>query len=201
MNAGKVKIIAALFFTMLFTVSVTAQTPKITSLVVEPLFPHYNYVTLQGENISSTPIIGEFNPGWQVCRPCSVGTEIPLSVNRTRNANLGAIYINGSTNLVIGGVPYSFAVGWLDMTYNVPSARIIKGDQRKRLSFAREAEANMRITLWRNGNEFPNATPILDQTLTMHCTAHLSLIRYRNSVGTSWLYDTKSYKWICTAID
>lgn len=201
MKTDSVKTVTALLFVMFLFASTQAQAPKITSLIITPTYPHTNTVEIDGENISSTPIGGEFNPGWERCKPCSVGTEIPLSVNRTRNGSLGSIEIRGSTTLIINGVTYSWAVGWLEMIYNVPSVKLIKADNRRTPRYAREGNADMRIKLWRSDNEFPNGTPILDQSLQMRCTAYISFWRYRNFSNTSWLYDTKSYQWICRAVD
>jgi len=178
-----------------------AQNAKITSLIMEPIFPVQNFITLDGNGISSTPIGGEFNPRWESCKPCGVNTEISLSVNRTSNGGLGYIYINGGTNLVIDGTTYNFATGFLEMTYNVPAAKILKTDNRKRsLWYSREGVADIHIKLWRNNNDFPNAQPIFEQTLQMNCKSFLKVSRYRRTENT-WQHDTQSYKWVCTAID
>ncbi len=198
------KILLILLFFLAFTaVSSEAQNAKITSLVIEPIFPSYNTVTIGGYNISSTPIFGEFNPRWETCRACSVNTEISLSVYRNNNSDsLGPIGINGSTTLTIDGVIYDFATGWLEMTFTVPPAKILLTDKRKKnLRFSRQGVANMHIKLWRNGNDYPNAPAIFEQSLQMNCTAYLNVARYRNSNGNGWLHDTQSYQWNCTAVD
>lgn len=195
------KILYIVYFLFTASVFTQAQNAKITSLVIEPVYPSFNYVTIGGDGISSTPIIGEFNPRWETCRPCGVNTEIALSVNRTSNSGIGPIWINGITNLVIDGTTYNYATGTLEMTYNVPAAKILKTDNRKKnLWFSRQGVADMHMKLWRNGNEYPNAPPIFDQTLQMNCTAYLNVSRYRRTENT-WLHDTKSYKWVCSAID
>lgn len=195
------KILCVVCFLFAATAFTQAQNAKITSLVIEPVYPSFNYVTIGGNGISSTPIFGEFNPRWETCRPCGVNTEIGLSVNRTSSSGIGPIWINGTTDLVIDGTTYNFATGTLEMIYDVPAAKILKADNRKKsLWFSRQGVADMHIKLWRNGNDYPNAPPIFEQTLQMNCMAYLNVSRYRRTENT-WLHDTQSYKWQCTAID
>ncbi|MCD9187084.1 MAG: hypothetical protein LUM44_11675 [Pyrinomonadaceae bacterium] len=184
-------------------ISIQAQNVKIKSLVIEPSYPDSNYVSVNGDNISSTSIRGEFDPGWWRCRlPCDSGTEIPLSIVRT-STGIGYLPIRGAADLNIDGVKYDWVVGSLEMIYTVPSVYLNKYYGQRRITFSRNADTQyLRIRLWKRESDFPNAPPILDQTLDMNCMAYLNVERINywvvNNV-TIPKFSTREYKWQCEA--
>lgn len=181
------------------SLNVAAQTAKIKSIVIEAEYPFAHRAAIGGVNIAGT-VGGEFNPGWDRCRPCAVNTQIPLSVSRTME-NGSPIFITGG-NMVIDGVQYNGVYGWLEMTYSVPNADLLLAyNSRKVLRFSRRGDADLRIKLWRNINEHPNGTPIFEQTMQMSCDSFLSVARYRNPNNTAYRHDTKSYQWSCALVE
>jgi len=185
-------------------ISIQAQNVKIKSLVIEPSYPDSNYVSVNGDNISSTSIRGEFDPGWWRCRlPCDSGTEIPLSIVRTSTMGLGYLPIRGAADVVIDGTKYDWVVGYLEMIYSVPPVSLNRYYTQRRISFSRNADTQyMRIKLWKSENEFPNAPPILDQTLDMNCTAYLNVRRINDYLVNNMpipKFSTREYKWKCEA--
>lgn len=176
-----------------------AQSYKITSLTIKPDRPsrYINHITINGENISSTPISGEFDPGWNRCIPCNSGTQVPLSIVRTTTQGIGPIGVRGITNLVIDGTTYNFAVGWLEMIYITSPVSLYKHDTRRNLRFARNADTEfVRLRLWKSENEFPNAVPIVDQTMQMNCTAYLKVKRFNRNIFI-FDFETQEYEWQC----